>query len=108
LAAKEGCVSWQLHLGDCLDPVSGLASLPDRSVDHVLCDPPFEEAAHTLQRRVKRGNGNGSAIGDRMSIEPLPFPPISEGERQSASRQFARVAKRWDRPRTKAKQGTLL
>jgi site-specific DNA-methyltransferase (adenine-specific) len=69
--------------------------LADKSVDHVICDPPFEEAAHTLQRRVKRGNGSGPATGDRMSIEPLPFPPITEDQRVEAARQFGRIAKRW-------------
>src|SRR5688572_7017609 len=87
--------AWDLRLGDCLDPVTGLASLPDKSVDHVICDPPFEEAAHTMQRRVKRGNGSGSATGDRMSIEPLPFPPITEDQRVSVAAEFGRLARRW-------------
>ena len=30
-----------VHLGDCLDPVSGLASLADKSVDLVVTDPPY-------------------------------------------------------------------
>jgi site-specific DNA-methyltransferase (adenine-specific) len=30
---------WALHLGDCLDPAAGLASLPDQSVDVVITDP---------------------------------------------------------------------
>ena len=32
---------WTLHLGDCLDPVTGLASLADGSVDCILTDPPY-------------------------------------------------------------------
>jgi DNA methylase len=30
---------WTLHLGDCLDPTTGLASLADKSVDYVITDP---------------------------------------------------------------------
>lgn len=32
-------VSFTLHLGDCLDPATGLVSLADKSVDHVVTDP---------------------------------------------------------------------
>lgn len=53
---------WTLHGGDCLDPITGLASLADKSVDHVITDPPYEEEAHTLQRRVKR-EGGGRLVG---------------------------------------------
>lgn len=34
-------MTWELRLGDCLDPVTGLASLPDKSVDAVVTDPPY-------------------------------------------------------------------
>lgn len=44
---------WTLHHGDCLDPVSGLASLADKSADVVISDPPYEAEAHTEQRRQK-------------------------------------------------------
>lgn len=88
-------MSFTLHLGDCLHETTGLVSLADGSVDSVITDPPFEEAAHTLQRRVKRGNGSGSATGDRMSIGPLPFPPITEAQRVEAARHFGRIARRW-------------
>jgi len=87
--------AFDLRLGDCLDPVTGLAILADKSVDVTITDPPFEEAAHTLQRRVKRGNGNGSATGDRMSTEPLPFPPITERQRSEVAAHLARITRRW-------------
>ena len=92
---EGGKVSFILHLGDCLSPETGMASLANKSVDSVITDPPFEEAAHTLQCRVKRGKGSGSEVGDRMSIEPLPFPPITEEQRIEAARQFGRIARRW-------------
>lgn len=77
-----------LHLGDCLDPITGLASLADKSVDCTITDPPFEAEAHTQQRRVKRDGGV-------MELEPLSFSPITEQERDAVSQQIARVTKRW-------------
>jgi site-specific DNA-methyltransferase (adenine-specific) len=75
-------------LGDCLDPVTGLASLADKSVDHVICDPPYEAEAHTLQRRVKRGGGV-------MEVEPLSFAAMTPETRADTARHLARVTKRW-------------
>lgn len=34
-------MSFDLRLGDCLDPVTGLASLADKSVDAIVTDPPY-------------------------------------------------------------------
>ncbi len=90
-------MSWDLRLGDCLGP-AGMPSLADKSIDSVLCDPPFEDEAHTLQRRVKPPGGPGSRTGsDMFGIEeaPLPFPPITAAERVACAQQFARLARRW-------------
>lgn len=84
---------WTVRCGDCLDPVTGLASLPDKSVDHVITDPPYESEAHTKQSvaRAKQGfgrDGSNSAVA-------LPFAAITEDVRRDVSRHFARVAQRW-------------
>jgi len=70
---------WELRLGDCLCPATGLASLADKSVDHVITDPPYEAEAHTLQRRVKRGgNAQETREDGRVAyVEPLSFEPLS-------------------------------
>jgi site-specific DNA-methyltransferase (adenine-specific) len=81
--------AWTLHLGDCLDPVAGLASLPDKSVDHVICDPPYEAEAHTAARRVKSGDGR-SLLG-----ASLDFSRMDETTRAAAAAQVARLARRW-------------
>jgi site-specific DNA-methyltransferase (adenine-specific) len=85
---------WTLHLGDCIEY---LRTLPDKSVDHVITDPPYEAEAHTLQRRVKRGNGGQTTMEDgRVAyVEPLSFEPLSFELRQAAAREFARLARRW-------------
>lgn len=89
--------AFELRLGDCLDPATGLASL--ESVDHVITDPPYGEEAHTLQRRFKRQGVSGAASGavDRRLLEngSLNFSSLDFASLDFASRQFARIAKRW-------------
>ncbi len=65
-----------------------LPQLADKSVDHVITDPPFEAEAHTLQRRVKRDGGV-------MVIEALPFDAIDEATRDATALQAARLVRRW-------------
>jgi DNA modification methylase len=92
-------VSWTLHMGDCLDPVSGLASLPDRSVDHVICDPPYGEHTHGAQRRGAATPGRGKQFGlssATISVERhVGFAAISDDELTAASAAIARVCRRW-------------
>lgn len=81
---------YTLTLGDCLDPVTGLASLADKSVDNVIADPPYEAEAHTLQRRIKSAGTNGV-----VRTEPLDFSPITSDTREAVATQMTRVARRW-------------
>lgn len=83
-------MSFDLRLGDCLDPVTGLALLPDRSVDHVICDPPYEAEAHTKGRRARAAGG-----GEIYNETPLDFVAITDNERIRAGAELARVACRW-------------
>lgn len=80
--------AWTLTHGDCLDPVTGLASLADRSVDHVISDPPYEAEAHTKGRRRKNGDGS-------VTEAPLDFAPITEDVRSNVARHMARITRRW-------------
>lgn len=85
----------ELHLGDCL---AGMAGMPDRSVASFVMDPPYEEEAHTLQRRTKSNGKAGKNInGDQrvIAVEPLSFAPITEAIRDESARQAARIARRW-------------
>jgi site-specific DNA-methyltransferase (adenine-specific) len=77
--------AWELHTGDCL---AGMAALPDRSVDVVITDPPYEAEAHTPDRMVARAGG-------RLEREPIAFPPITEEQRTESARHMARLARRW-------------
>jgi DNA modification methylase len=80
----SGAARWCVVEGDCLDVMRGMA---DRSVAHVICDPPYEAEAHTKQRRVKTGEG--------CVAMPLTFAAITAEERKSAGYEFSRVATRW-------------
>lgn len=67
-----------IYHGDCRDILPQL-----EPVDLVLTDPPYEAEAHTLQRRVRRGN------------EPLSFEPLSFELRHIAATEMARLANGW-------------
>jgi site-specific DNA-methyltransferase (adenine-specific) len=83
---------WRLHLGDCLDPLTGLAQLADGSADHVICDPPFEAEAHSQGRRLKPAGWRATG---QVVEAPLPFDPIDEDTRRKVAAEMARVARRW-------------
>lgn len=87
-------MTWTLHLGDCLDPVTGLASLPDKSVDHVITDPPYSEHTHAKQWI---GAALTSDRKQRVSTahSELGFPPITDEQAREIAIQAERVAKRW-------------
>lgn len=75
-------------LADCLGS-EGFATLPDKSVDHVITDPPYEAEAHTLQRRIKRDGGRS------IREDPVPFTSIDEETRARAAAEIVRVCRGW-------------
>ena len=77
---------WSLILGDCLDPTTGLASLADKSVDHVITDPPYSERYHArkwLGSDLPDGHDRYEAIGFE-GLEPA-----------TAAGELARIVSRW-------------
>lgn len=76
-------MSHVLHCGDCLE---GLATLADRSVDHVITDPPFDAHTHSRGGSVVRHDGG-------PAIAKIPFAALSDVRPVAA--QIARVTKRW-------------
>jgi len=81
-------LSHVVRLGDCLDPVSGLASLPDRSVDHVITDPPYSEHVH-------RNLGNEGRSDGARSRDPLTFDAMTDEMAIALAREMARTVRRW-------------
>lgn len=80
----------------CLDPDVGLPSLADKSVDVCITDPPYEEQAHTKQRRIKgAGWRNADATDGRPVVEALlDFAPMTERLRRDVARELARVCRK--------------
>lgn len=87
-----GAPTWELRLGDCLDAVTGMASLADKSVDHVITDPPYEAEAHTLARRVGKGGRSGTAGSTEYAID---FEPITEATRVASAAEMVRASGGW-------------
>jgi DNA modification methylase len=82
--------TYRLRCADCLDPTSGLASLPDRSADHILTDPPYSERVHKGVGSERRADRPGEKWRD-----PLAFGHLTARTRIALAREFARVARRW-------------
>jgi DNA modification methylase len=99
---------WTVTTGDCLDPLTGLASLADKSVDHVITDPPYDEKTHGNGRRGNQGvmesrhrightgyderPSNGATFSRSRE---LGFDPITTEQMAAVAIECARVATRW-------------
>lgn len=86
---------WELRLGDCLDPVTGLASLADKSVDHVITDPPYSEHVHQKSRRGLSGTHRPDGKNEISERRELGFEPITLEQMQATIVQLARLTERW-------------
>src|SRR5262252_963213 len=81
-------MTWELRASDCLDAVSGLASLADASVDHVITDPPYDEQTHSRGGNVRRYDGG-------PQIAALTFAALEPGLIPAIAGHLCRVTRRW-------------
>lgn len=85
-------MSFDLRLGDCLDPVTGMASLGDGAVSHIITDPPYGERTHSGQRHGRRGeeysDGHVSSVG-------LGYQHLTPADVQRIAPQLSRIASGW-------------
>ncbi|MBN9687152.1 MULTISPECIES: DNA-methyltransferase [unclassified Corallococcus] len=90
----SGRADWALIHGRAEDV---LPRLPRRAVAHVLTDPPYSPAVHSLQRRMKLGSGSkNSATGThRVAFAPLGFDALTPELRRLCGVHLSRVARRW-------------
>lgn len=79
---------WILNEGDCLDPDTGMAPLADRSVDHVIADPPYSEHVHANLGREDRDDG-------AVDREALRFSCLTSETASAVAAHACRIAKRW-------------
>ena len=75
-----------IYFADCREVLPLLA---DKSVDHVITDPPYEAEAHTKGRRIL--NPRTKAIREA----PLSFAEMTPDLRRASSAEFARLSRRW-------------
>ena len=95
---------WTMHHGDCLE---WMRTLPDKSVDHVICDPPYSEHVHKNARfavrntplKTTRKGRNPNALGNaRRGISReagFGFAHVTPELVEIAATEAARVARRW-------------
>jgi site-specific DNA-methyltransferase (adenine-specific) len=78
-----------LYHGDCREV---LASLPDRSVNCVITDPPYSDRTHEMTR----SNSNGAKRhGNRILSGSFGFDSISLPDLTAVLAECGRVSQRW-------------
>lgn len=86
---------WELRLGDCLDPETGLASLAMFPADHMITDPPYSERTHAGVRSSKRREyDRGKHGADTRRAVELGFEHLTDEVRSACAVYFAQ-ARRW-------------
>lgn len=98
-------MTWTLNLGSCLDPVTGLASLADKSVDVTITDPPYSQHTHDKQwtaRALTNGQQRGKVSKRGRAYDAvssgfagLDFAHITTEQAAEVAAQAARVTRRW-------------
>lgn len=66
----------------------GLLSVDDKSIDHIITDPPYEEHVHADNRRSQGKNGT-------IYTPQMLFDHLSDEERWCAAQEFVRVCRGW-------------
>lgn len=74
-----------IHLGDCIE---WMATIADRSVDHVITDPPFSERVHARLGLEDRADGSDSR-------QSLTFAGLSDQFVLLVTQHLCRITKRW-------------
>ncbi len=79
-------MSLDLRLGDCMDAAFGLPSLDDKSIDHLICDPPYSERTHGGQYKERSDNSYPTEIN---------YSALTTAQVSALSAQMRRVTKGW-------------
>lgn len=83
---------WTIHQADCL---AVMRRMRDRSIDHIIADPPYSARTHKgvrshARRSLRGGNGKHTA-----RVVDLGFPPATREDIERWLPEMARVARRW-------------
>lgn len=82
----DGRRRWCVIHADCREV---LPLLPDKSVQHVITDPPYEAEAHTKARRSR------DVLEGRMASDAIDFATMDEETRAAVCAQAARLCAGW-------------
>ncbi len=84
----EGRAQWCVIEGDCLEV---MATMGDKSVDHVITDPPY------AARAMKNARGNGETMKQRREgvVYDFNYAALTVELRESAAAHFSRLVRRW-------------
>jgi DNA modification methylase len=87
----EGRARWCCVHGDCLDV---MRAMPDRSVAHVMTDPPYGEHVHVKpwQSRMLGANGDRRAASEHAGID---FAHLTAEQANEVAGHARRVTARW-------------
>lgn len=97
----EGRAKWCVVHGD---NAAVLPTLADKSVAHVITDPPYSEHVHGKSRRGAslpdgggdhRGGSSGAAPGCISRARELGFDALTREQMERCADQFARLCRRW-------------
>ena len=77
-------MTWELNLGDCIE---GMRGLPDKSVDHVIADPPYSQHVH--------GNAMSTDRSGAGIVVDLGFKHLNAEDMTALAEQYARLTRRW-------------
>lgn len=91
---------WAMHHGDCLP---WLRSLPDKSVDHAIMDPPYSAHVHANARSAVRkvplaGGKGGKFSNGRRAIDrgvDFGFAHVTPETIAAVAVEMARLVRRW-------------
>ncbi len=76
--------TWEIIHGDCLDV---LPKIENKSIAHIITDPPYEAEAHTDARRVRDDDG--------VQFRPVSFVAMTEDLRKFVAVESTRVCIGW-------------
>jgi len=83
---------WLLHHGPCLEWMRGLA---DRSIDHVVADPPYDKNTHSKSRSGRNlPDTKLFACRARRAVD-FGFDPLDAAGIDELAREYARLVRRW-------------
>src|SRR4029077_12493696 len=87
----EGRSRWAVELGDCLEI---LPTLPDKSVAHAICDPPYRRGLYLNFRTnaFREGSRKGSK-GNYQALSNLAIGAAEDVARPCV-KQFLRICSR--------------